>query len=43
MLVTLTDKLDTSKKIDKHISAIIPDLNEDPELYDLVMKHMIVF
>lgn len=41
MLVTLAEKLNTPQKIDKFISATIPDPDEDPILYDLVMKHMI--
>ncbi|GJT06054.1 hypothetical protein Tco_0840516 [Tanacetum coccineum] len=33
------DKITTTAKIDKYISAKIPNKNEDPELYQIVMDH----
>lgn len=43
LLVILDDefKLDTAEKVDKCISAQIPDLKQHPKLYELVLKHMI--
>ncbi|GJZ71532.1 putative PIF1 DNA helicase/replication protein A1-like protein [Tanacetum coccineum] len=34
------DKITTTAKIDKYISAEIPNKNEDPELYQIVTDHM---
>ena len=43
LLVTLKtkDKMTTVEKVDKFISAEIPDPIDDPDLHKLVMKHMI--
>nr|GFD02879.1 hypothetical protein [Tanacetum cinerariifolium] len=34
------DKITTTEKIDEYISAEIPNKDEDPELYQLVIDHM---
>ena len=41
MLFILKDKIDTADKIDKFISAEIPDKLSNEGLYNKAMKHMI--
>jgi hypothetical protein len=41
ILLWLADKLDTPEKIDRVVSAELPDKEKEPTLYNLVVKHMI--
>lgn len=41
MLFIIKDKVVTAEKIDKHVSAEIPDEAKDAGLYNKVMRHMI--
>ncbi len=41
ILVWLAEKLDTAEKIDKVVSAELPNKETDPDLYNLVLQHMV--
>ena len=41
LILSREDRITTKEQVDAAVQADIPDPNEDKELYDLVMKHMV--